>query len=128
MISSWPFVFRASSSSLANVSSLTLLCHFAEITEDTEGNQEDFTNAKEEAIDEEKAVQESEVRSWLRPEAGLYPPLDLPIDYCVLCEICFQRRSKFIRHVKTQIQEGIYKLSKLFSVHIIGEWSCWGWR
>ena len=48
------------SSSLANVSSLTLMCNFAEITEDTEGNQEDFTNAKEEAIDEEKAGQESE--------------------------------------------------------------------
>ena len=95
------------------------MCNFAEITEDTEGNQEDFTNAKEEAIDEEKAVQESEVRSWLRPEAGLHPHLDMPIDYCVLCEICFQRRSKFIRHVKTQIQEGIYKLSKLFSVLII---------
>ena len=67
MISSWPFVFRASSSSLANVSSLTLLCNFAETTEDTEGNQENFTNAKEEAIDEEKAGQESEagLDQWL---------------------------------------------------------------
>ena len=45
---------------LWNVSSLTLLCNFAETTEDTLGNQEDFTNAKEEAIDEEKAGQESE--------------------------------------------------------------------
>ena len=60
MISSWPFVFRASSSALANVSSLTLLWNFAEITEGTEGNQENFTNAKEEAIGEEKAGQESE--------------------------------------------------------------------
>ena len=41
------------SSSLAYVSSLTLLCNFAETIED-------FTNAKEEAIDEEKAGQESE--------------------------------------------------------------------
>ena len=60
LISFWPVVFRASSSSFANVSSLTLLCNFAETTEDTEGNQENFTNAKEEAIDEEKAGQESE--------------------------------------------------------------------
>ena len=60
LISSWPVVFKASSSSFANVSSLTLLCNFAETTEDTEGNQENFTNAKEEAIDEEKAGQESE--------------------------------------------------------------------
>ena len=34
--------------------------NFAEITEGTEGNQENFTNGKEEAIDEEKAGQESE--------------------------------------------------------------------
>ena len=40
--------------------SFTLLCNFAETTEDTMGTQEDFTNAKEEAIDEEKAGQESE--------------------------------------------------------------------
>ena len=36
------------------------MCNFAKTTEDTEGNQEDFTNAKEEAIDKEKAGQESE--------------------------------------------------------------------
>ena len=60
MISSWPFVFRASSSSLANVSSLTLLCNFAETTEDTMGDQEDFTKAMEEAIDEEEVGKESE--------------------------------------------------------------------
>ena len=80
LISSWPVVFKASSSSFANVSSLTLLCkerptcinydlkwanitvlcNFAETTEDTEGDQENFTNAKEEAIDEEKAGQEAE--------------------------------------------------------------------
>ena len=57
----WPFVLRASSSSFANVSSLILLCNLAETTEENEGNQEDFTNSKEEAIDEEKAGQESEV-------------------------------------------------------------------
>ena len=39
---------------------IPLLCNFAETTEDTMGTQEDFTNAKEEAIDEEKAGQESE--------------------------------------------------------------------
>ena len=41
--------------------------NIAETTEDTMGNQEDFTNAKEEAIDEEKAGQESEVGldQWL---------------------------------------------------------------
>ena len=35
--------------------SFTLLCNFAETTEDTMGDQEDFTNAMEEAIDEEEA-------------------------------------------------------------------------
>ena len=40
--------------------SFTLLCNFAETTEDTMGNQEDFTNAKEDAIDEEEAGKESE--------------------------------------------------------------------
>mgnify|MGYP005690876161 CR=1 FL=1 len=43
-----------------NVSSLILLCNFAETTEDTMGIQEDFTNAKEEAIDEKEAGKESE--------------------------------------------------------------------
>ena len=38
--------------------SFTLLCNFAETTEDTEGDQENFTNAKEEAIDEEEVGQE----------------------------------------------------------------------
>ena len=36
------------------------MCNFAKTTEDTEGNQKDFVNAKEEAIDKEKAGQESE--------------------------------------------------------------------
>ena len=58
LISSWPFVLRANSSSFANVSSLILLCNLAETTKENEGNQEDFTNSKEEAIDEEKAGQE----------------------------------------------------------------------
>ena len=35
------------------------MCNFAENTEDNEGYQEDFTNAKEEAIDK-KAGQESD--------------------------------------------------------------------
>ena len=35
------------------------MCNFAKTTEDTEGNQEDFTNAKEEG-DREKVGQESE--------------------------------------------------------------------
>ena len=40
--------------------SFTLLCNFAETTEDTMGDQEDITNAMEEAIDEEEAGKESE--------------------------------------------------------------------
>ena len=49
-----------SSSSFTNVSSLILLYNLAETTEGTEGNQEEFKDAKEEAIDKEKAGQESE--------------------------------------------------------------------
>ena len=49
-----------SSSSFTNVSSLILLYNLAETTEGTEGNQEELRDAKEEAIDEEKAGQVSE--------------------------------------------------------------------
>ena len=40
-----------SSSSFTNVSSLILLYNLAETTEGTEGNQEEFKDAEEEAID-----------------------------------------------------------------------------
>ena len=40
---------------LSLVSSLILLYNLAETTEGTEGNQEEFKDAKEEAIDKEKA-------------------------------------------------------------------------
>ena len=52
---SWPFLFMSSSSSFTNVSSLILLYNLAETTEGTEGNQEEFKDAKEKAIDKEKA-------------------------------------------------------------------------
>ena len=60
MITSLPFVFKETSSSFENVSSWTLLYTFSEPTEGTEGYQEELRDAKEEAIDEEKAGQESE--------------------------------------------------------------------
>ena len=60
LITSWPFLFRTSSSSFANVSSLNLQYNFAETTKDTECNQGDFRYAKKVAIAEEKAGQESE--------------------------------------------------------------------
>ena len=60
MITSCPFVFKEASSSFENVSSWTLLYNFSEPTEGTEGYQEELRDAKEEAIDEEKAGQESE--------------------------------------------------------------------
>ena len=41
---------------------LNLLYNFAETTEGTEGNQEELRDAKEEAIDEDKA----DFRSWFR--------------------------------------------------------------
>ena len=56
MITSWHFVFKASSS-FENVSSWTWLYIFSLRTEGTEGKQEDLRDAKEEAIDEEKADQ-----------------------------------------------------------------------
>ena len=63
MITSWPFVFKETPSFFEDVSSCTLLYNFSEPTEGTEGYQEDLRDAKEEAIDEEKAGQE--------PEGGL---------------------------------------------------------
>lgn len=95
MISSWPFVFRASSSSFVNVSSLTLLCNFAETTEDTEGNQEDLTNAKEEAFDEEKVGQES--------EAGL----DQWQDY-IPNLLCHKRLLWCLKRMKTRLKINVH--------------------
>ena len=60
MITSCPFVFKEASSSFENVSSWTLLYNFSEPTEGTEGYQEELRDAREEAIDKEKAGQESE--------------------------------------------------------------------